>query len=86
MNASKLLTAGTLALALGACANQPTEVAEQAADQKRNCLHETGTRIEREKGKQDECLGGAGRSYTRDDLERSGGINTSESLRRLGVR
>ena len=82
MNTSnRLLTAGILALALGACASQPTEVAEESADPKRGCVSETGTRIE----KKDEC-NGPGRTYTREDLERSGGMTTGDAVRRMGVR
>lgn len=80
---TKLLAAGSLALALGACATQPAEVAEKAAEPKRSCVSETGTRIERDK--KDECIG-PGRTYTREDLERTGGVTTSEALRRSGVR
>jgi hypothetical protein len=79
---TKLLAAGSLILALGACATQPTEVAEQAAGQKQ-CLRETGTRIDSRKG---ECVNGSGRSYTREEIERTGGNSTGEGLRRLGVR
>jgi outer membrane cobalamin receptor len=82
MNLSaKLFTAGSLALALGACATQPTEVAEKSADEK-SCVTETGTRIESAKK---DCQG-PGRTYTREDIERTGGISTSEALRRLGTR
>lgn len=82
---TKLFTAGSLALALGACATQPTEVAEKSADPKRGCVTDTGTRIEREEGKKDECVG-PGRTYTREDIERTGSVTTSDALRRAGVR
>jgi hypothetical protein len=84
MNAStKLLTAAGLALALGACASQPTEVADQSDPPKRSCVRETGTRIEHDDKKK---CDGPGRTYTREDLERSGGISTGEAVKRLGVR
>jgi hypothetical protein len=84
MNMStRLLTAGSLALALGACASQPTEVAEQSEQPKAGCVRETGTRIEHDD--KDKC-DGPGRTYTREDLERSGGISTGDAVKRLGVR
>jgi hypothetical protein len=82
---TRLFTAGSLVLALGACASQPTEVAEKSAAPRKNCVTETGTRIESDKDKKDPCVG-PGRTYTREDLERSGGVTTSEALRRSGVR
>jgi hypothetical protein len=80
---TKLITAGSLVLALGACASQPTEVAEKAEDPKRGCVRETGTRIESEK--KDEC-NGPDRIYTREDIERTNSITTGEAVRRMGVR
>lgn len=82
---TKLFTAGSLALALGACATHPTEVAQNSDDAKARCVRETGTRIERKEGKKEDCVG-PGRAYTREDLERTGGITTNEALRRAGVR
>jgi len=81
---TKLLISGSLALALGACASQPTEVAEKSAEPKAGCVSETGTRIERKDGKDAKCE--PGRTYSREDIEHSGGITTGEALRRMGVR
>jgi hypothetical protein len=86
--ATKLFTAGSLVLAvlaLGACATQPTEVAQKPEDAKAGCVRETGTHIERKEGKKEDCVG-PGRTYTREDLERTGGVTTSDALRRAGVR
>jgi hypothetical protein len=83
--ATKLFTAGSLALALGACASQPTEVAQKSEDAKAGCVRETGTHIERKEDKKEDCVA-PGRTYTREDLERTGGITTNDALRRAGVR
>jgi hypothetical protein len=61
---------------LGACASQPANQAK-AEDVDRHCLEETGSRIERE------GCAGHGRSVSRDELERSGGMTTGESLKRV---
>jgi len=85
MNPIKLLTLGalgTLALALGACATQPTPAGDKVAEQEQ-CIRETGTRIEREQGK---CQNVPGHAYSREDIERTGGVRTSDALKRLGVR
>lgn len=82
MNLIKLLTLGTLALALGACATQPTPAEDKVAQQEQ-CIRETGTRIELEQGK---CQNVPGHAYSREDIERTGGVRTSDALKRLGVR
>lgn len=57
-----------------------------ARDEKRasntHCLRETGTRIAPRDGK-GRCLPHAGRSYSKDDLDRTGEINLADALRRL---
>jgi outer membrane cobalamin receptor len=67
---------------LAGCASAPTEVAKEA-EVDRACVRDTGTRIEQPEGK---CVASPGRVYTREDLERSGGIGTGEALKRIGVR
>lgn len=59
----------------------PASVSEQAAA--KHCLLETGTRIDRTL---DQCGAVPGRVYTREDLERTGGINLADSLKRLDPR
>lgn len=43
-----------------------------------NCLTQTGSRLKR---RGDQCLAGAGRVVTREDLERSGRIDVQSALR-----
>jgi hypothetical protein len=52
--------------------------ADRLAD--RNCLRDTGSLIPPKPG---HCLPVAGRSYTRDDLRRTGATRTGEALERL---
>ncbi|MGJ7901878.1 hypothetical protein [Lysobacter sp. 1R34A] len=49
-----------------------------------NCLRHTGSRLQ-PRGK-DGCIGGAGRSYSRDDLDRTGEVDVGEALRKLDPR
>jgi hypothetical protein len=44
------------------------------------CIKETGTRI---KPKEGECVGAAGRTYSRDELDRTGAFSAAEALRKL---
>lgn len=48
----------------------------------RICLRETGTRIQR-RDRKDRCVNANGRSYTREDLDRTGDVNLADALRRL---
>ncbi|MBS0194691.1 MAG: hypothetical protein JSR34_10625 [Proteobacteria bacterium] len=62
-----------------------------AADQKEAdafCLRETGTHVRSisPKAHHDravECVGSPGRTYTREDIERTGAVNTADALRKL---
>lgn len=54
--------------------------AKETAAQSR-CLRETGTRIKRRDG--DGCLASPGRSYSRDELQRTGSLTLGEALQRL---
>ncbi|WP_334177677.1 hypothetical protein [Pseudoxanthomonas sp.] len=47
-----------------------------------NCLRETGSRITKRDGKP-RCTGQPGRSYTKDDLDRTGHTNLGDALRAL---
>lgn len=68
------------ALILGACAGEQTRTTSATQEPaKAGCVSETGTRIEKQKGQGCE----AGRTYTREDLERSGAISTGEAIKRV---
>ena len=56
----------------------------------RNCLQETGSRITasqnrraRKAGKQEECANAFGRSYDREDIERTGAMDLKQALQML---
>lgn len=68
------------AAVLAACAGQPANQAKadaKAGDGDRHCLRDTGSKIEREG-----CMA-HGRSVSREELERSGGVQTGDSLKRV---
>lgn len=58
-------------------------VAESASDKKAgvNCLTETGSRIKR--SAEQPCISAPGQVITRDDINRTGAIDTAEALRKL---
>ena len=69
-------------------------IGADASDSKlsdRNCLQQTGSRItananyraKREGKAGDKCANATGRSYTREDIERTGAIDVRDALRRL---
>ena len=67
--------------------NTPSSQANAAQDHQvmkpgdRNCIRDTGSLIPAKKG---QCLQAAtGRSYSRDDLQKTGAINNSQALRML---
>ena len=79
---NKLLAAGWLALALAACAGAPPRdttksAAAAAATAPAGCVGETGSRIP-----QDACAG-VGRSYTQEEIQRTGAVDTGRALRLL---
>jgi hypothetical protein len=73
------------ALLAAACATtsppEERKVAANAAGQKTDvaCVNETGSRIKQKPG---ECISN-GRTYSQEELERTGSIDTAEALRRL---
>lgn len=75
-----LLAAAGLVLALGACAGSPPAKVADAPRVDRDCLSETGTRVEMPEG---ECVNARGRVVTREDLEHSGGQTVGDALRRV---
>jgi hypothetical protein len=76
---NKLLAAGWLALALAACAGAPPRdtTKSAAATAPAGCVGETGSRIP-----QDACAG-IGRSYTQEEIQRTGAVDTGQALRLL---
>lgn len=74
------------AILLAACASQPAttltprSVADAAPRERPFCLRSTGTRLAVPEGK---CVAAGGRVITREELERSGGINLSGALNRV---
>lgn len=49
----------------------------------RNCLRETGSRLIRADRKGRKCANAAGRSYDRNDIDRTGAIDLKDALRKL---
>ncbi|MCD9045853.1 MULTISPECIES: hypothetical protein [unclassified Luteimonas] len=90
-----MLATALLGLAFGVSAQQaePEEDvrltrAERAAANERYCIRETGSRITasreaRSRSERDACINAGGRVYTREDIERSGGVDVKDALRRL---
>ena len=80
-----LSVSAALIIGLGGCAaHQPADqnlaknvTAAPAA--KDYCIKETGTRIKQKEG---ECVG-PGRTYSRDELDRTGAFSAAEALKRL---
>lgn len=77
-----LLAGNALAAEAAAPLSQALNVDAIAPAEQRpaNCVRDTGSRI---KPKKDECLGIAGRSYSAEDLQRTGATNVGEALRRV---
>ncbi|WP_162315326.1 hypothetical protein [Pseudoxanthomonas yeongjuensis] len=60
------------------------DVAKKDEVSDRSCLKETGSRLApRPDNKGRKCVNATGRSYTKDDLDRTGAIDLSDALRRL---
>ena len=49
----------------------------------RNCLKHTGSRVIRADSKGRKCANATGRSYTREDIDRTGAIDLRDALRKL---
>jgi len=74
------------ALGLGACATQPAPVSAQTAQntpQTPDCVRDTGTRIPQPEGT---CRNVPGSSYTQEDLQRTGEIDTGRALQKMDPR
>lgn len=57
------------------------EVKDRFAD--RNCLRHTGSRLLSANGNGRKCAIGNGRAFTREDLDRAGGLDLGSALRSL---
>jgi len=81
---NRLILAGALMLMAssiaGAAEAEPKSVGKDESETPINCLRETGSRIAPKKG---ECLPVAGRTYSRDELGRTGRQSTGDALRQL---
>lgn len=76
----KFLTIVIPALMLAACAGEPARTAatpEKASE--KHCVRDTGSRIPSD----GECTGAAGRSYSREELERTGEPTAGGALGRI---
>lgn len=63
-------------------ADKPIDAKKELAD--RNCLRQTGSRIAPRADKHGrKCVNAPGRSYSKEDLDRTGAIDTADALRRL---
>ena len=81
MKAFGVMLGACAVLALSGCAStRSPDTAQKDAAVERHCLRETGTRAARGA---DYC-GGPGRVYTREDLDRTGGLTVRDALGRLG--
>lgn len=87
-----LLAGACFAALVAGCAVQPQAHTESAAQNESavaalsrkkaelDCVRSTGTRITL---KDDECANVPGRTYSKEDLDRTGAITPAEALRRL---
>jgi hypothetical protein len=76
----------TAALSLGACATHPSAVSAQTAQntpKNPDCVQDTGTRIQQPDGT---CRNVPGSSYTQEDIQRTGEIDTGRALQKLDPR
>ena len=64
-----------------ASANQDKVDAKK--DEDRNCLKHTGSRLIRADSKGRKCADATGRSYSKEDIDRTGATDLRDALRRL---
>ena len=67
-------------LLLQGCAGSPTHTSAAAQASQNHCVQSTGSLIPAKPGR---CLPGNGRSYSRDEIRRTGATTTSDALRQL---
>lgn len=63
-------------------ATPPSETEEKPRLSEANCVRQTGSRI-RQRDAKTACNGQPGRSYSKDDLDRTGHTNLADALRTL---
>ncbi len=65
-------------------ANVTVVAGDKAQLDDRNCLRETGSHIRQHKDKhKNQCVDATGRSYSREDIDRTGTTDLADALRRL---
>ena len=77
-----LLLCGVISAAICGCASTApqSDAKTRTAAVAPQCAAETGSRIHRDSS---QCSASPSRTYTRDDIERTGSIDTAEALRLL---
>jgi len=66
-----------------ASANQDKADAKKDELADRNCLQHTGSRLIRADSKGRKCANAAGRSYSKEDIDRTGATDLRDALRKL---
>ncbi|MEO8001333.1 MAG: hypothetical protein ABI644_05610 [Arenimonas sp.] len=87
---SMLANAGSAGVSVGVTKSDAATAEEvnitadksEAGVAKTDCITDTGSRIKRAKDKKG-CNGEPGRSFDRDDIDRTGALTTGEALERL---
>lgn len=64
-------------------AEKPASDASKDAEFESFCLQQTGSRVTSERDGSKRCVGGSGRVYTRQDLDRTGETDMAAALRKL---
>lgn len=78
----EIAASATVPAAAQAEADKPVDAKREFADT--NCLRQTGSRISPRADKQGrKCVNAPGRSYSKEDLDRTGAIDMADALRRL---
>jgi hypothetical protein len=80
-NAQDVTPHGTAASAKNKRTQENAVAGEQVSD--RHCLRRTGSRLLRADSRDNKCANAAGRSYTSEDIDRTGATDLGEALRQL---
>lgn len=75
--------AASASVAVGAQAHAAAVDNRLLADGHPFCLRDTGSRIRHRSLQKQRCVSAPGRSYSREDLQRTGASNTADALRML---
>ncbi|KAA2285800.1 hypothetical protein [Arenimonas fontis] len=65
-------------------AGQADQAAAKAGENRHDCLTQTGSRLKRRD--RDGCISAPGQVITREDIDRSGAVDTADAVRRLTTR